>query len=312
LSDKQTLEGLSIVIPTYGREGILLESIAALLDLEFPANEIIVVDQTSDHKSETSNQLYDWHESGSIRWLKRDETSITKAMNWGLMNSKNNLVLFLDDDIKPHKELVLKHVQAHQVGRKLWATVGQVIQPWQSPEDIEPSRKLDGLQKDFDFPFNSTRDAYVENVMAGNLCVHRERAISVGGFDENYVGTAFRFESEFARRLVNAGGKILFIGSAGIDHLRATSGGTRSKGSHLTSASPLHGFGDYYYAFRHGEKSEAWKYSIQRFFREVRTKFHLTHPWWIPVKMLGEARALLMAMRVLKSGQKLINKEAAV
>ncbi len=37
---------------------------------------------------------------------------------------------------------------------------------------------------------------------------------------------------------------------------------------------------------------EAWKYSVSRVFREVRTRFHLTHPWWIPVKLVGEARAL--------------------
>ena len=302
---------ISIVIPTYRREEVLLESINALLNLEYPATEIVVVDQTADHNPATISQLTEWHENGSVKWFKLPKPSITQAMNYGLLSAIYGLVLFLDDDIIPHQGLVLNHLKAHRSDDSLWATVGQVVQPWQKQEAIKPASKLKGLQKDFDFPFNSTLDADIENVMAGNLCVNRKRALEVGGFDENFIGAAFRFETEFARRIIGAGGKIRFIGSAGIDHLRAASGGTRSKGSHMTSASPLHGFGDYYYAFRHGRKGEAWKYSAQRFFREVRTKFHLTRPWWIPVKMVGEARAVLMARRTLRSGQKLIGNEVA-
>ena len=307
MAEKQKLDKVSIVIPTYGREEVLLKTISALLNLEYPANEIILVDQTADHMPATIAQLHNWHEASAINWLKRTKPSITAAMNHGLVSASNNLVLFLDDDIIPHVGLVLNHAKAHQINSGLWSTVGQVIQPWQKPESIEAPRKLDSLQKDFDFPFNSTLDADVENVMAGNLCVNRERAISVGGFDENFIGVAYRFETDFARRIIKAGGRVHFVGSAGIDHLRVMSGGTRSEGNHMTSASPLHGFGDYYYAFRHGRRGAAWAYSMRRFFREIRTKYHLTHPWWIPVKMVGEARAVLMARRTLKSGQKLID-----
>ena len=302
---------VSIVIPTYGREQTLLDTISALLGLDYQASEILIVDQTLTHQETTEKQLREWHEKESIKWVKRKKPSITEAMNNGLVAANNNLVLFLDDDIIPHEGLVLNHARAHKAESGLWATVGQVIQPWQKSQAVKPEGRLDGLQKDFDFPFYSTLDADVSNVMAGNLCVNRKRALGVGGFDENFVGAAYRFETDFARRIKGAGGKVRFIGSAGIDHLRVASGGTRSKGNHMTSASPLHGFGDYYYAFRHGGKGEAWKYSTRRFFREVRTKFHLTRPWWIPVKMLGEARAILMARRALRSGQKLIENGVA-
>ncbi|GAB5442265.1 MAG: hypothetical protein Fues2KO_26140 [Fuerstiella sp.] len=201
-------------------------------------------------------------------------------------------VLFLDDDIEPFDGLIAEHLEAHQNDPELWATVGQVIQPWQQPKAIEAPRRLAGLREDDDFPFHSTIDQPVRNVMAGNLCVHRERALSIGGFDENFQGSAYRFETEFARRIQKAGGRIQFVGSAGIKHLRVPSGGTRSKGSHLTSPSPRHGIGDHYYAFLHGRPLEAWRYSLRRVVREVCTKFHATHPWWIPVKLLGELRAM--------------------
>ncbi|MEZ6131837.1 MAG: glycosyltransferase [Planctomycetaceae bacterium] len=283
---------VSIVIPTFGRDEVLLSTIQELMNREFPAAEILIMDQTPAHAVAAEQKLASWHESGQIRWLRLPEPSITQAMNRGLQIARCPLVLFLDDDIQVSSELVAAHSAAHTEAADLWATVGQVIQPWQQAAAQAAPRQMSGLYTDFDFPFHSTLDQDVANVMAGNLCVHRERALSIGGFDTNFRGSAFRFETDFARRAIDAGGRIRFLGSAGIRHLRVASGGTRKDGNHLASASPQHGVGDHYYAFLHGGRVEAWLYSIGRVFREVRTRFHLTHPWWIPVKMAGEIRAM--------------------
>lgn len=282
----------SIVIPTYGREHTLLNTLDWLLSLPTRAAELLVVDQTAEHEATTADALEQLQAEGRIDWMPLSVPSITRSMNIGLRRAATDYVLFLDDDIEPFDGLIAGHLEAHRKHPELWATVGQVIQPWQQPEAIEAPRQLTGLRADDDFPFYSTIDQPVQNVMAGNLCVHRERALSIGGFDENFQGSAYRFETEFARRIQKAGGRIQFVGSAGIKHLRVSSGGTRSKGSHLTSASPRHGIGDHYYAFLHGRPIEAWQYSIRRVFREVCTKFHATHPWWIPMKLVGELRAM--------------------
>ncbi|TWU05946.1 glycosyltransferase family 2 protein [Stieleria varia] len=292
---------ITIAIPTYGRDAVLIDSVSALLSLEIRADEILVIDQTPEHDLETQRKLQDWHDLGDIRWIRLETPSITRSMNHALQHAMSELVLFLDDDILPRAEIVAIHSAAHVDDPSLWATVGQVIQPWQKPEDVEAPRKTIGLRIDEDFPFHSTRDMDVQNVMAGNLCVHRQRALSIGGFDENFVGSAYRFETEFARRIGKAGGKIRFLGGAGIDHLRAERGGTRSSGSHLTSADPKHGVGDHYFALLHADSpTEARAYCMKRILREVRTKFHLTHPWWIPVKLVGEIRAYFAAKQLVE------------
>lgn len=295
---------ISIVIPTYGRDEVLLDSLAALLPLRQEGDEILVVDQTVHHAEVAEKQLADWNTAGLIRWIRLAKPSIPIAMNVGLKQAVNSLVLFLDDDIIPSADLLEAHRRAHHQSQFLWATVGQVIQPWQVADEIFAPRRLRGLREDFDFPFHSSLDQPVKNVMAGNLCVDREKALSIGGFDENFAGSAFRFETEFARRVIRAGGQIQFVGSAGIKHLRVPSGGTRKDGSHLTSASPQHGIGDHYYAFLHGRGLEGWRYSIVRVLREVCTKFHLRHPWWIPVKMLGELRAMWGGWKMAKRMKK--------
>jgi GT2 family glycosyltransferase len=297
---------VSIVIPTYGRGWVLVDTIELLLLLPVRASELLVMDQTPSYEPGIENQLKDWHEQGVIVWSRLSEPSIPSAMNRGLLEASQPLVLFLDDDIRPHKDLVSEHCRAHAGDPELWATTGQVLQPGETSQPLPPPRKLQGFRKDLDFPFNSSIDTDVENTMAGNLCVNRSLALSIGGFDQNFMGPAYRFETDFARRVIEAGGRIRFVGSATIEHLRAPSGGTRSAGSHLKSASLVYGLGDHYFAFKHGQVFEAWSYGLQRILREVRTRFHLTHPWFIPVKLLGEIKALLRARQLTRQGPKYI------
>ena len=314
-------EGLTICIPTFNRDRVLTDTVSLLLQLAPAANEILVVDQTSTHDADAEEQLTDWAARRVIRWLRLERPSTTLAMNEGLLQASGRTILFLDDDIIPDGRLVAGHLAAHAAHPDAWAVVGQVLQPedWQrgvgsgerGAASGERRAESGGLATDLDFAFCSAQAGWVKNVMAGNLSVHRDKALAIGGFDENFLPpVAYRFETEFARRIVRAGGRIWFEPSASIRHLRAGSGGTRTLGSHLTSASPVHGVGDYYYAFRCGSRSEAWRYSLKRMFREVRTRFHLGHPWYIPVKLVGEVRALLWARRLARQGQRLIERRS--
>jgi len=287
----KTSQPISIVIPTFGREQVLLDTLKQLFAQQPAATEIVVVDQTPTHHSETIQQLEEWDRRGWIRWLLRTEPSIPKSMNYGLQQATQPIVLFLDDDIRVGSGFVAAHVEAHRTYPEAKAVVGQVLQPGEHPRVYKARGVRQGLRADLEFPFLSDQSMVVRNVMAGNLSVERSLALQVGGFDENFSGVAYRFETEFARRMTAAGAQIRFWPAASINHLRAERGGTRSTGSHLTSADPKHGIGDYYYAFLHGTRLEAWRYSVYRLFREVRTRFHATHPWWIPVKLLGEWRA---------------------
>lgn len=131
--------------------------------------------------------------------------------------------------------------------------------------------------------------------MAGNLSVDRERALGIGGFDERYTAVAYRFETDFARRLVNAGGRIRYEPAASIRHLKAPGGGVRTYGDHRTSPSPAHSFGDYYFARKHVPLF--WPYVARRLRSNVLTRHLATHPWAIPLKLIGEIRGLIQALR---------------
>lgn len=294
---------VSIAIPTYNRGAILVETIERLLALAPRADEIVVVDQTRQHPPEVHARLNEWHVSRTIRLVRLPEPSIPRAMNVALAEAAGHYVLYLDDDIIPSPSLVDAHVVAHRESGAA-AVVGQVLQPGEEPAHFDDATLRRGDMPDLEFRFNHDRAADVRNVMAGNLSVDRERALAIGGFDENFVAVAYRFETDFALRLAAAGARIRYEPRASIRHLKIATGGVRAYGDHRTSISPAHSAGDYYFARRHAPAF--WRYVARRLIRNVATKYHLRHPWAIPAKLIGELRGLLLALRLASGPPRLL------
>jgi GT2 family glycosyltransferase len=290
-------EGLSVVIPSYRRGAIALETINRLRALERRPDEILLVDQTEQHPVDVDARLGALHREGAFKWLRLDRPSIPHAMNVGLLSSSYRRVLFLDDDCVPRPGLVDAHLEA---GRESALVAGQVLQPGQRPE-----KPIDGR-----FEFNSSEPAWIAEFMGGNFSIDRDEALALRGFDENFVGAAYRFEAEFAARYVARHGRILFEPKASIDHLALSTGGTRSHGHHLRTAQPSHSVGAYYFLVRC--RPRGWlRQMAWRPLRSVRTRHHLSRPWWIPLTLLAEARGLLLAMRLSTKGPKLLETDSS-
>jgi glycosyltransferase involved in cell wall biosynthesis len=293
---------VSIAIPTYNRGEILVETIDRLLALEPGAAEIVVVDQTETYPPPIEEKLARHASAGEIRWIRLPKPSIPHAMNEALRLTRSKIVLFVDDDILPSPYLAAAHERAYESG--VWAVVGQVLQPGEEVVHADSLTIHDGAIRDLEFPFNHDVAVDVENVIACNLSVDRERAIEIGGFDENYLAAAYRFESDFAKRIVAAGGRVRFDPAAGIRHLKMATGGVRAHGDHRTMANPAHTAGDYYFAIHH--VPAFWRYAARRLVRNVATRFHLRHPWTIPPKIAGEIRGLFLARKLARHGRRLI------
>lgn len=290
------MSGITIAIPTYNRGAILVETIERLLALEPRADEIVIVDQTPAHPAEIAAQLETWSRAGDIRWERLEKPSVPAAMNHALRIATQPLVLFLDDDLIPATSLAGAHLRAHGVG--IWAVVGQVLQPGEQPGHFEEDRLHRGALRDLEFPFRHDAVTDVENVMAGNLSVIREHALSIGGFDERFVYAAYRFESDFARRVIAAGGHIRFDPAAQIRHLKLPTGGVRSHGDPRRTAAPTHSSGDYLFAMKH--VPAFWRYAARRFRQNVFTRYTLAHPAAIPMKAIAEIRGLILARRLAR------------
>ena len=285
---------LGIAIPSYRRGGIALDTVRALRSLPRPPDELLLIDQTTDHPAAIGEALQCLHDAEIIRWLRLPEPSIPHAMNVGLQEAQSEVVLFLDDDIVPDQGLIQAHLDAHREGALLVA--GRVFQPGQHSETLREGEP---------FRFTSDAPANIDEFMGGNFSVRREVALALSGFDENFVGAAYRFEAEFAWRYCRAHGPIHYEPSAIIHHLAIATGGTRAHGHHLRTIKPTHAVGAYYYWLR--TRIPGWRrQALLRPLRAVRTRHHLRRPWWIPLTLLAEARGFALAWQLARRGPKLL------
>ena len=271
----------------------MLDTIARLMSLADAPDEILIVDQTRDHPHDIEAKLRALDEQGRIRWLRLEQPSIPKAMNVALREARSDTVLFLDDDIIPGENLVAAHreAQAHAM-----LVAGMVLQPGEKPASLRPGES---------FRFTSDAPARIAEFMGGNFSVRRETAVALGGFDENFVGAAYRFEAEFASRHVARHGPIHYEPGAVIDHLQIATGGTRAHGHHLRTLRPMHSVGAYYFLLR--ARPSGWvRQYLWRPIRAVRTRHHLRRPWWIPLTLFSELRGMYLAWRLFRSGPRLL------
>lgn len=273
---------MSIIIPSYRREGILIDAIRHLLEQRSDSVEVIVVDQTEQHSQQVVERLKTLHCEKDIHWIRRSSPGVTRAMNCGVEQASGDLLLFLDDDIIPDRGLFAAHLRAHRstLGDLI---AGRVLQPWH--DDTHNSH-----------PFTCTEGGYRREFMGGNFSIRHDLLIELGGFDENFKGAAYRFECEFADRLLAAGHRIWYEPTALIRHLHHASGGTRSKGDHLTSWNPRHPVGAYYYLFVSPRVCRRTTRALRRLVRSVMTRHHLRKPWYIPVTLTSEVLGLFWAL----------------
>lgn len=76
MTDLPTTDDISVVIPTYCREQVLVNTIRSLLEQDSPAGEIIVVDQSPRHEPVVEERLKQWDHDSDIHWLRLEEPSI--------------------------------------------------------------------------------------------------------------------------------------------------------------------------------------------------------------------------------------------
>ena len=93
---------LTVIIPTYNREKVLLQTLESLLKSESVPDQIIVVDQTVPPISLSTKIV----ETGIVHVVCSKEPSSTKSRNIGLTVAKNELILFCDDDILVNKDSI--------------------------------------------------------------------------------------------------------------------------------------------------------------------------------------------------------------
>ncbi len=281
------MEGLiTVVIPTYARDHVLVQTVREVLkNIGRETEEVIIVDQTPKHGMEVESILGKWDRQGVVRWIRLEKPSLTAARNVGLREARTPLVAFLDDDVLlpgnifrrflPHfeKDSEIAAVGGQNMVLKSGAKAGPGI--WAKTKPVLPE---------------------IEHEMGwapgASGCYDRQKAISVGGFDETIFGPAMCEDKDMGHRLTLAGHAVWYDPNIRILHLRAPTGGCRIPGAQWPEWTKT-GF-HFLYLFRHaaytGEFRSilAWSLRCGPLRRENATSLRRQPSAWLGV-LLGIA-----------------------
>jgi GT2 family glycosyltransferase len=278
---------VAIAIPTYLREEVLVQTIKDLLVLNPRADEIVIVDQSPEHDPATDAFLKAAHDAGDIKWVRHSPPNLPGARNRALHETTCDVVIMVDDDVKPEPDFVRAHVDNY-LDPTVVGVAGRVIQDYK-----DPAQKRVGRRDDLDFLnqfLGSTgRIERVGNFMGANHSVRRDAMLAVGGYDENYIFNGYREDTDGAVRLMRGhakrGGRIVFDPHACLVHLQVPSGGCQTRASVKQTKRPewTRSYGDHYFTYRTFFPGwPFWYLTARNYQRYVLNKANARAPWKIP------------------------------
>lgn len=225
---------LSVIIPTYGREKVLCDTLADILKQEYANVEILVVDQTQTHEPETQRYLSGLAEQQAIRLFTIPWASLPGARNYAIRRSRGEFLLFLDDDVQLFPGFFAAHVQAFQEHPKAGAIAGRVLDRMKMA-GAAPGLEIDFLPVEAMDPgiawyyidlVHTIQPQHVLTARGCNMAFRRVLFENYGlTFDERFRGSAVREESDFCLRIRETGYYIWYSPDAKLVHLGEESGG---------------------------------------------------------------------------------------
>jgi GT2 family glycosyltransferase len=271
-----------VVIPTYNRNEILVNSIKSVFGLRPAPDEVLVIDQTLEHDAETERFLKDADKKKKIRLIKQQPPNLCAARNRVMRETKRDVIIFIDDDVLLPKDFVVNHLRNYE-NPKVEAVAGSIEHP--HPFAVyNPRRKWPRVLDYKYLPLNHhERVEGIANVMGCNHSVLLKTMKRVGGYDPHFGTYAFRDDTDFAVRVWKTGGYIVFDPKAHLIHLLEPSGGTRVKKGKAPVEWKI-AFSRNYFAFRH--LFPTWEFWWMTLFQDQREtvlrKYNVYRPWRIP------------------------------
>ena len=197
---------VSVVVPTRGRAAYLEVTLDSLLaqrtEIE---HEILVVDDGGGMQPR----------DGTRYVAHAERRGLNAARNTGIRETRAPLIAFVDDDVlappgwlEALVEGAARHPQAEAFGGPIRARF-EGRTPRSCGREQPPITTLD----------LGERDREVDFVWGANLAVRRGATERIGSFDESIV-RPHGDEEEWLERLRAAGGRVVYLAAAGLDHRR--------------------------------------------------------------------------------------------
>jgi glycosyltransferase involved in cell wall biosynthesis len=221
---------ISIIIPTYNRSQLLIETLENLKTIWGKAEIVIVNDSSSDDTDKRVKQFIVKNNVKNIKYIKNIKNQGTpKAFNIGIKNSSNDFCfLMADDNVLLNTGDVITFIKKYENKNCIIAT--KLI--------MEAKRSFH--RKVINFIYRMLAEAFAGEIYNYNGSKQRIVKYCSGAFgfnrnigilfdEESYVKNYFRTETEFQKRAREKGIEILYCPNIRILDRMAKHGGLRQK-----------------------------------------------------------------------------------
>ncbi len=225
---------ISVIIPTYGREEPLRDSIIDILKQDYPNFEVLVVDQSPKHKAEIEAFLESQFRADKIKWFRVKWASLPGARNYAVRRAKGEIILFIDDDVRLTPKFLAAHAKNYIENPEIGAVAGRVFDRMKlgesqgnlQIENLPPEAMDPGIAWYYIDLVHTIKPQQVLSARGCNMSFRREIFTKYRlHFDERFRGSAVREESDFCLRLRQTGYKIWYDPEADLVHLGEETGG---------------------------------------------------------------------------------------
>jgi GT2 family glycosyltransferase len=212
----------SIIIVSYRRTEILKETLELLQPIIEDDIEVVIVEQLAPVENADLFSKFK-----HVRYFNLEQPGMVGARNFGILQAQHDIVLFLDDDIRPSPQLIQGHLSRYSEPN-VGGVAGHILElnqdpiPKIDPKALDPFTGLDYVS------FNHLEPVDMITARGCNMSFRRGILLDIGGFDTYLLPPfSFREDSDISFRVRQAGYRLAFEPTASLLHLSAKSGGTR-------------------------------------------------------------------------------------
>lgn len=214
---------ISVVLCTYNRRESLGRTLNSFVEISTPESsswELILVDNNSQDKTKTFVEGFQKRCKLNIEYVFEGKPGLSHARNRGIEQADGEVIAFTDDDVIVDKYWLLniqKAFEEHDVS----CVGGKILPIWEIPKPKWLTQELGHVLALLD---RGDKPLYLDSpvVWGANFAIKSDTFEKYGGFDTNLGRIPGRLfageETEFVRRILNKGEKILYDPNAVVYH----------------------------------------------------------------------------------------------
>jgi cellulose synthase/poly-beta-1,6-N-acetylglucosamine synthase-like glycosyltransferase len=190
---------VSILVPAYNEEKVIARSLDSLLEVDYVDKEIIVIDDGSKDRTSDIVSSYVRRYPHLVKLLKRPNGGKARAMNYGLLFARGEIVVMMDADSCAERDSVSQIVSIMSDGN-VHAVCGNV-EALNRTSFLTKCQALEYITSENILRSSLARPGAVAVLPGAFSACRREDIFKVGGYDPDNIAEDFDLTIKINKRI---------------------------------------------------------------------------------------------------------------